>query len=76
MIRFLSLALIGSGVVLCILGLRAHDSTASWVTRLFSGSPTKESVMLLAGGGAAVLAGVGLLVAGSGSGKRRRSLGR
>lgn len=61
-IRFIGIALVGAGVVLALLGLQAQDSFASSVTRLFSGSPTKESVMLLTGGGAALLCGVVLLV--------------
>lgn len=72
MVRVLAFGLIGAGVVLCVLGLRAHESSASWVTRLLSGSPTKESVMLLAGGGAGVAGGLGLLVVvGRRRGRRR-----
>lgn len=72
MVRVLAFGLIGAGVVLCVLGLRAHESSASWVARLVSGSPTKESVMLLSAGGAGVAAGLGLLVASGGRRGRRR----
>ncbi|MGD9689601.1 MAG: DUF3185 family protein [Phycisphaerales bacterium] len=75
LLRLLGAALVGAGLVLAILGLRAHDSMASSVARLFSGSPTKESVLLLAAGGAGVLAGMVMLVAPglAGSGKARRA---
>ncbi|MBL8758031.1 MAG: DUF3185 family protein [Phycisphaerae bacterium] len=72
MVRVLGFGLIGAGVVLCVLGVRAHESSASWVARLLSGSPTKESVMLLAGGGAGVAGGLGLLVVGGRRRGRRR----
>lgn len=65
----LGLTLIAAGAVLLVLGWRAHDSFASDVTRLVSGSPTKQSVMLLAGG--AGLACAGLVIATAPVGKRR-----
>lgn len=60
MLIILGTALLAGGAVLLFLGLRASDSFASGVTRLFSGSPTKESVLLLTAG--AAVAGAGLVV--------------
>lgn len=64
------LALTAAGVWLFWLGARASGSFASGVARLFSGSPTKETVLLSAGGVA--LAVLGLVVALAPAGKRRR----
>jgi len=59
MIRaMLGLMLMAAGGVLIVLGLRAHDSFASSVTRLVSGSPTQETVLLLSAGAAAACAGL------------------
>jgi hypothetical protein len=71
--RVIGAALIGAGVVLAVLGLRADSSTASYFTRLVSGSPTKPTVLLLAGAGAAVLVGMTLFVS---PGVRRTSRAR
>lgn len=58
----LGISLTAGGAVLLWLGLRASESLASGVTRLFSGSPTKESVLLLTAGGAVIAAGLWLLL--------------
>lgn len=58
----LGISLAAAGAVLLWLGLRASESFASGVTRLFSGSPTKESVLLLAAGAALAGAGVWVLL--------------
>ncbi|MCW5764678.1 MAG: DUF3185 family protein [Phycisphaeraceae bacterium] len=60
-VRILALLLLGGGVALLVLGLNAHQSGASSVARFLTGSPTKQAVMLLTGGGALVLAGVALI---------------
>lgn len=58
----IGISLTAAGAVLAWLGLRAADSLASGVTRLFSGSPTKESVLLLTAGAAVAAAGLWLLL--------------
>lgn len=64
--------MVAGGGVLIYLGVRAHDSFASGVTRLFSGSPTRETVMLLSGGAAAVVAGLVVALAPVGSKRPKR----
>lgn len=60
-VRILAVALLGGGIALLMLGYDAHQSAASGIARTFTGSSTKQTVMLLTGGGALVLAGVALL---------------
>lgn len=60
LVRIMALLLLGGGVTLLVLGINAHQSGASGVARFFTGSPTKQTVMLLTGGGALVLAGIAL----------------
>lgn len=66
----LGLMLMAAGGVLIVLGLRAHDSFASSVTRLVSGSPTQETVLLLCAGAATACGG--LVVALAPIGRRPR----
>ncbi|MCC6677543.1 MAG: DUF3185 family protein [Phycisphaerales bacterium] len=73
----LGISLTAGGAVLIWLGLRASDSFASGVTRLFSGSPTKESVLLLSAGAAASAAGLWLVLTAARRPRfRRRRRGR
>ncbi|MFN0011352.1 MAG: DUF3185 family protein [Phycisphaerales bacterium] len=65
----LGLALVGAGAWLFYVGTRAGGSFASGITRLFSGSPTKESVLLCAAGIAVAV--LGLCVALTHFGRRR-----
>lgn len=58
----LGISLAAGGLMMIWLGVRASQSFASGVTRLFSGSPTKESVLLLSAGAAAAAAGAWLLL--------------
>lgn len=64
------LALTGTGAWLFYLGARAGGSFASGITRLFSGSPTKESVLLSAAGVAVSI--VGLTIALAQVGRKRK----
>ncbi len=68
----LGLALVGAGAWLFYLGTRAGGSFASGVTRLFSGSPTKESVLLCAAGIAVAVLGLFLALAQFGRTRARR----
>ncbi len=60
LLRILGLGLLGGGAVLLWLGFSASESSASAMTRLFSGSPTRESFQLLVAGAAAAAAGLGI----------------
>ena len=53
-----SLALLGGGVVLVILGINATQSFSSDVSRFFTGSPTDKAVWMLVGGAVLFIAGV------------------
>jgi hypothetical protein len=60
--KALSLALLVAGIVLLIYGISASDSTASGVSRFFTGNPTDKTMWLLIGGIAATVMGAfGLL---------------
>jgi hypothetical protein len=63
--KALSLALLGIGVVLLVLGVNASDSISSSFSRLFTGEPTDKTVWLLIGGCVATLVGLGGLRTGS-----------
>ncbi len=56
--RIFSLALIGAGVVLVVLGLSESQSLSSDISRLFTGSPTDRSTLLIAGGVLAAIIGL------------------
>lgn len=64
--------LIGAGLALLYLGWRASQSGASAVTRLFSGSPTRESVLLLTAGAGLAAGGAACLLGGPGTRRKRR----
>ncbi len=62
MIKPLSLALLVGGVILLIYGASASDSTASGISRFFTGNPTDKTMWLVIGGAIASIVGlVGLL---------------
>ena len=60
--KSISLALLIGGIILIIYGVSANDSTASGVSRFFTGNPTDKTMWLLIGGAiASVVGGIGLL---------------
>ncbi len=60
--RTISLALLVGGVILIIYGIAANDSTASGLSRFFTGNPTDKTMWLLIGGAiAAVVGGFGVI---------------
>ncbi len=58
------LTIFAIGIVLLIFGFSASQSLSSEVSRLFTGSPTDRSLWMVAGGVAAVIAGLLLAVRG------------
>ncbi len=63
--RPVSLALLVIGVILIISGVAASDSTASGISRFFTGNPTDKTMWLLLGGIAAAIVGAAGLLRGS-----------
>jgi hypothetical protein len=57
--RALSIALIVVGIILLVYGLNASDSTASHLSKTFTGNPTDRSMWLVTGGIAAIVIGGG-----------------
>ena len=57
--KVLSIALIAAGVVLLVYGINASESIGSDVSRMFTGSPTDESVWMVLGGVVAIVLGIG-----------------
>ena len=53
-----SLALLGGGVVLIVLGINAANSFNSDVSRFFTGSPTDKAVWMLIAGVIAAIVGL------------------
>jgi hypothetical protein len=67
--RPIGLALLAGGIVLLIFGIQAANSFSSNVSKVFSGSPTNNSVWMIVLG--AILAVVGLAMSfGGGRGTR------
>jgi multisubunit Na+/H+ antiporter MnhB subunit len=58
------LAILALGVVLLIFGFNESHSFTSDVSRTFTGNPTDRSMWLIIGGAVAVVAGIGVAVAG------------
>ena len=57
----ISLALVVGGIILIVCGVSASDSTASGISRFFTGNPTDKTMWLLIGGAIATVVGaVGL----------------
>lgn len=61
----ISLALLVGGIILIIYGVAASDSTASGISRFFTGNPTDKTMWLLIGGGVATAVGATGLLRGS-----------
>jgi LPXTG-motif cell wall-anchored protein len=59
-----SLVLLVGGIVLLIYGANASDSIGSSFSRLFTGSPTDQTIWLLIGGLAATIIGAAGLLRG------------
>jgi uncharacterized membrane protein len=62
MSRPISIALAVIGIVLLVYGLKASDSTASHLSKTFTGNPTDKSMWLIIGGIAGILIGGGTLL--------------
>ncbi|SOE52753.1 Protein of unknown function [Burkholderia sp. D7] len=63
MTKAISIALIVGGVVLLYFGGQSFHSLSNDVSRFFTGSPTNKTIWLIAGGMAAMLAGlIGLAI--------------
>jgi hypothetical protein len=56
-IRLLGLGIAAAGVVLLVLGLNATDSPLDQLSHLFTGKYTHETIMYIAGGLVALIAG-------------------
>ncbi|TDV37256.1 uncharacterized protein DUF3185 [Paraburkholderia caballeronis] len=67
MIKAISLALIVGGIVLLYFGGQSFHSLANDMSRMFTGAPTNRTILLIAGGIAATIAG---LIGLASSGKR------
>ncbi len=63
--KTLSLVLLIGGIILIVYGAAASDSTASGVSRFFTGNPTDKTMWLLVGGLVATIAGAAGLFRGS-----------
>jgi hypothetical protein len=60
--KLVSIALLVGGIILIVYGIAASNSTASGVSRMFTGAPTDRTLWFLIGGGIAAVAGlVGVL---------------
>jgi hypothetical protein len=57
--RLAGLAVLVTGIVLLVMGLRAMDSFSSQFSRFFTGSPTDRAVWLTLGGVACIVLGSG-----------------
>jgi hypothetical protein len=68
MIKAISLALIVGGVVLLYFGGQSFHSFSNDMSRIFTGSPTDKTIILIAGGVVATVAG--LIGFAASSGKR------
>ncbi|HEY4354099.1 MAG TPA: DUF3185 family protein [Acidobacteriaceae bacterium] len=56
--RMIALALVVGGIVLLVLGYHAAHSTSSYVSHVFTGSPTNKSIWMLTAGAIAVAVGL------------------
>jgi len=56
--KALSIALLGVGILLIVLGANASNSFSSSVSRFFTGSPTDKAIWMLIGGIVAAVAGL------------------
>lgn len=62
--RMIGLALVVGGIVLLVLGYHAAQSTSSYVSHLFTGSPTNKSIWMLTAGAISVAVGLATLAKG------------
>lgn len=62
--KILGLGALVIGAILLFYGLSERDSVTSQVKEAFTGSPTNNSVLLMASGGGLAVIGLGLLVLG------------
>ncbi len=62
--NILGLAIFALGIVLLIFGFNESRSFSSDVARVFTGNPTNHSILLVAGGAVAVIAGLALALRG------------
>ncbi len=60
--NIVGLAIFAVGIVLLIFGFNASQSFSSDVSRFFTGNPTDKSIWMIAGGAAAVIAGLFLAI--------------
>jgi hypothetical protein len=62
--KLLSIALLVVGIILIVYGVSASNSIGSDFSRLFTGSPTDNSIWLLVGGTVMAAIGAGGLIRG------------
>ena len=62
MSKMIGLLLLAGGVLLLLWGFDASGSLSSELSRFFKGTPTDQTIKLLAGGAIAALAGLALLL--------------
>jgi len=65
MVKAISLALIVGGVVLLYFGGQSFHSLSNDMSRMFTGAPTNRTILLIAGGIVATVAGLIGLASGS-----------
>jgi hypothetical protein len=63
--NIVGLAIFALGIVLLIFGFNESHSFSSEVSRVFTGNPTNRAVWMIAGGAAAVIAGLVLALWGT-----------
>lgn len=61
----IALALVVVGIGMVILGMNASESFGSDVSRFFTGTPTRKSMILILGGLAAIICGGGVAFKGA-----------
>lgn len=64
----IGLAIAAIGIVLLVLGARAHDSVESRFSELWDGTPSQKTMLLLGGGAACVGLGLGAAFTGRSKG--------
>ena len=57
--RLAGLAVLVTGIILLVMGLRAMDSFSSQFSKFFTGSPSDRAVWLTLGGAACIVLGSG-----------------
>lgn len=64
--KAIALALLAIGIGMILLGMNASESFGSDVSRFFTGTPTRKSMILILGGIAAAVGGGTVLARGAG----------